>query len=44
MCQLRQLGPPLCGPPHRQPSPRTPRMGLVKGTTFFKVFPYYYIQ
>jgi len=29
ICQLRQLGPPLCGPPHRLPSPRTPRMGLV---------------
>ena len=37
-CQLRQLGPPLCGPPHRQPSPRTPRMGLVRGKTLFKVF------
>ena len=39
ICQLRQLGPPLCGPPHRQPSPRTPRMGLVKGKTPFEVFP-----
>ena len=38
ICQLRQLGPPLCGPPHRQPSPRTPRMGLVKGKTPFEVF------
>ena len=26
------------GPPHRQPSPRTPRMGLVKGKTLFKVY------
>ena len=38
LCQLRQLGPPLCGPPHRPPSAMTPRMGLVKGKTLFKVF------
>jgi len=38
ICQLRQLGPPLCGPPHRPPSPRTPRIGLVKGKTLFKIF------
>ena len=28
---------PVRRPPHRQPSPRTPRMGLVKGKTRFKV-------
>ena len=38
ICQLHQLGPPLCGPPHRQPSPRTPRMGLVRGKILFKIF------
>jgi len=29
ICQLHQLGPPLCGSPHRRPSPRAPRSGLV---------------
>ena len=38
ICQLHQLGPPLCGPPHRQPSPRTPRMGLVREKNLFKNF------
>ena len=32
-----QLVPPLCGPPHLQPSPRTPRMGLVKGKILFNI-------
>ena len=40
ICQLHQLGPPLCGPPHRQPSPRTPRMGLMKGKNPFQDFYY----
>ena len=34
LCQLHQFGPPLCGPPHRPPYPRTPRMGLVRGKSF----------
>ena len=38
ICQLHQLGPPLCSPPHRQPSPRNPRMGLVRGKILFKIF------
>ena len=39
ICHLRQFGPPLCGPPHRQPSPRTPRMlGLVRGKNPFQDF------
>ena len=33
ICQLHQLGPPLCGPRHRQPSPRSEDspQGLVRG-------------
>merc|ERR1712070_1239463 len=34
ICQLHHLGPPLCGPPHRRPSPRAPRSGLVGGKSF----------
>ena len=38
ICQLHHLGPPLCGPPHRRPSPRAPRAGLSRGKILFRFF------
>ena len=38
ICQLHQLGPPLCGPPHRRPSLRVPRAGLARGEILFRFF------
>ena len=43
ICQLHQLGPPLCGPPHRRPSPRAPRSGLAGGKSFLGYFLIIYI-
>ena len=40
ICQLHQLGPPLCGRPHRRPSPRAPRSGLAGGKSFSGFFPF----
>ena len=39
ICHLHQLRPPLCGPPHRRPSPRAPRAGLAREKILSRFFP-----